>query len=366
MISPRQAVCIIMFFIFGSSVIMGINSTARQDSWISLLMVPFLMFPMLLVYGRIMRLFPEKDFFEAIEIIFGKVFGKLFIILMTWYALHLCALVLRNFSEFIEISFMPETPQVAIMIAMMLVTIYMSVSGIETMGRWSVGMLPFVLGVAMLTTALAVPKMDFTNILPVMEHSVKTIAGGSYKLFTFPFAETVLFLCLADSVRKKDSPYKIYIYAMIFSLLVLLMVILRNTFLLGPELLAAEYFPSFTTARIVDVGDFMARIEGTIAMNFILTGIVKITVCLIAAAKGMSKLFQTGNYRWLVFPMGMLTVAFSSIVYENAMEMFDFLEIYQYYAIPFEIIIPLLLWILAEIQARRQKQKILTPKEDLS
>jgi spore germination protein KB len=250
---------------------------------------------------------------------------------------------------------MPETPQVPIMIAMILVTIYMSVSGVETLGRWSIWMFSFVVFIVLVTTFLSVPKMDFSNILPVMEHSAKSIALGSYRLFAFPFAETVVFLCLADSVRKEDNPYKIYIYAILFSTLIFLVVLLRNIFLLGPQMLNTSFFPSFTTARIIDIGNSLARIEGSIAVNYILSGIVKITVCLIVAAKGIAKLFHTNNDRSIIFPMGLLMVAFSAIVYDSAMEMFDFLEIYQYYAIPFQIMIPLLIWVLAEIKARRHR-----------
>lgn len=355
MISPRLAICILALFIFGSSVILGVSCDAEQDSWISVILASILTLPMILVYARIMKLFPEKDVFEIIEIVFGKIFGKCFIFLLTWYGLHLCALVLRNFSEFVEISIMPETPQLPIMLIMIVVVIYMALSGVKTMGRWSIGVIPFILFVVVLTTALAMPKMDFSNIQPVLEHDFKTILAGSYKLFTFPLAETVLFLALADAVKKEDSSYRVYLYAIFFGTIVLLVVILRNLFLLGSEVMCAEYFPSYMAARIINVADFMARIEGTIAMNFILAGIVKMVVCLIAATKGLAHLFHLANYKRLVFPVALLSVALCVSIYDNAMEMFDFLDVYQYYAIPFQIIIPLLIWIFAEIKVRRQK-----------
>lgn len=366
MISSYQAICIIIFFIFGSSIVMGVSSDTAQDSWLALLLAVPMALPVLLVYARIIKLFPERDLFELIELLFGKIFGKAFILLITWYALHLCALVLRNFSEFVEISIMPETPQLPIMIMMILVVIYMAISGVETMGRWSVGMLPVIYLVVIVMTSLALPKMDFSNLLPVMEHDVKTIASASYKILTFPFGETVLFLCLADAVKRESSPYRIYGYAILISTFVLLVIIFRNTLLLGPEMLRAEYFPSYMAARIVNVGDFMARIEGSITMNFILAGIIKMTVCLIAAAKGMAHLFHLTSYRHIVFPMALLTVALCAIIYDNAMEMFDFLPVYQFYAIPFEIVIPLLIWLFAEKKAHRQKVTAVRQGESIS
>lgn len=48
----------------------------------------------------------------------------------------------------------------------------------------------------------------------------------------------------------------------------------------------------------------------------------------------------------------------SLIIYTNTMQMFEWLDIiYKYYAIPFEIILPLFIWITAEIKVRLRKQK---------
>ena len=354
-ISSRQAVCILCMFMFGSSVILGVSSAAAQDSWISLLMTPLLTLPMLLVYARIISLFPEKDFFEIVEIVLGKIAGKFIIFLMAWYALHLGALVLRNFSEFIKISFMGETPELATMIAMTLVVIYMMYSGIETMGKWSLVMLPVVVFVVILTTFLAINKMDITNLMPVMEHRFGTLAKGSYKLFTFPYAETVLFLCLAGSMKKTANPYKIYIYGILVGTALLFLVVMRNILLMGPDVLGAEAFPSYVAVRIISIGDFIARIEGSIAMNLILAGIIKISVCLLAATKGVASIFGIENYRNILFPISLTAVALAVIIYKSAMEMFAFLKIYQFYAIPFQILIPVLIWVAAEIKVRRQK-----------
>lgn len=354
-VSLRQAACIFVMFIFGSSVIMGVSTEAGQDSWLSLLMAQLLVLPIILVYARIMRLYPEMDIFEIIEIIVGKIGGKIIIILMSWYALHLCAMVVRNFSEFIKVTVLPETPQLNITVALILVAVYMSKSGIETMGKWSVIMLPIITLVVIFTTLLGLKRIDPTNLLPVMEHSLGEIAGSAYKIFAFPYAETVLFLYLAGSLKKKDSPYKLFTFSTLIATAIFLLVIIRNLLLLGPAVVSAKYYPSYTAVRIINIGDFLMRIEGSTALNFILAGVVKTTVCLIAASKGITRLFGLRNYMHIVFPLGLFVVALSTILYKNIKEGFDFVNTYQIYAIPFQIIIPVFIWILAEIKVRGDK-----------
>jgi spore germination protein KB len=66
--------------------------------------------PMLLVFSRILSLFPGEDLFAILDITLGKVMGKILAVLYVWYAFHVGALVLRNFGEFFNIIAMPETP----------------------------------------------------------------------------------------------------------------------------------------------------------------------------------------------------------------------------------------------------------------
>ncbi len=355
MISMRQAFCIIATFIWGSSVVMGGSSDAGQDSWISLLLAFAWALPLYFIYGRVMRLYPEKNIFEILQIVFGKIAGGIIILLISWYALHLCSVVLCNFSQFIEIVAMPETPQLPLIIVMLAVTTYLAMSGVETLGKWSIVSLPIILSVAFLTIVLALHHMDFSNIMPVGEHSFSDIANGSLGIFSFPFAETVLFLGIADSVKKQTNSYKLYVYATGFGALILLLVMLRNIELLG-SLTDIEYFPSYIAARIIDVGDILTRIEGTISMNFIVSGVTKITVCLLVAAKGIACLLGISSYRRILIPVSALVLALSTTLYTSAMQMFGFISIYPYYAMPFQVFIPVIVWLLGEIKIRRQKK----------
>jgi len=356
-IPGRQIIIILILFLFGSSVVMGVSTTAEQDAWITLLIGAALFIPVALVYARITRLYPEKDIFEICETVVGKIAGKIITVLFCLYAIHLTALVIRNFSEFFQIVALPQTPQLVMMIAVLLVTIYLARSGMETMGRWALVALVFVLFIVVFTIVFSIDKMDTENILPLMTHDLSEMATGSFEIFSFPYAETVLFLGMAGAIRKKDSPYKIYMYAILFGTMILLSIILRNLFVLGPAMISSNYFPSYTTARIVNVADFLSRIEGTISLNLILAGLVKITVCLMAASKGTARLFGIQDYRQVVMPVGLIALALCAIVYQNTMEMFAFIRFYPYYTLPFQIILPLVIWLAAEIKTRSHKKR---------
>jgi spore germination protein KB len=354
-ITSWQASCILVMFIFGSTLVFGIGNQAGQDTWITLLFTLAMAIPAVLIYARIISLLPGKDLFEIMEELFGRFFGKILIVLFSWYAIHLGASVLRNFTDFIQVVSLPETPQLPVAILMIAVVIYLTKSGVHILGKWAAITLTIIGAVIVFTVLFSLRSLDPTSILPVMDHSLGTITTAAFQQFALPFGETVLLLGIAGSLKKEDSPYKAYLYGILIAGFISLLTILRNIMLLGTPLMQAVYYPSFVAAKIINTGDFFARIESLISMNYLFAGVTKIALCLLAAAKGLTVLFNLQNYKKILAPACLLTLAFSATFYNSVMHLFDFVEYYYpIYAVPFQIIIPLLVWIGAELKAHKK------------
>lgn len=353
-LSPLYAKCIIIMFIIGSTVVLGVGTLTKQDAWMAVIIAMAYVIPFVLIYGRLVKLYPEQGLYEIIEAVTGKVFGTILIVLYTWYAFHLGTLVLRNFAEFIHVNMLRETPHSAMMILVIITAVYLTKSGLVAMGRFSLFTLVILIVVVIVTVLGSLNQMEIHFMQPVLAADAGALFEEGYNIFSFPLAETVLFLTAASAVRKEDSPYKIYLWSILFAGIILISIVVRNVLILGPEMVSTSYFPSFVAARIINIGDFFARIEGFISMNFILSGILKISCCLFAATTGIAKLAGITNFKRLILPVSMLMMAFCEIVYTNIMDMFAWFKIYRFYSIPFQIILPLLLWILAEIKAKKK------------
>lgn len=92
-----------------------------------------------------------------------------------------------------------------------------------------------------------------------------------------------------------------------------------------------------------------------IVVNFVFTGVTKIAVCLLFASKGIASIFGIKDYKHMVMPTGLLAMALCAIVYKSTMEMIDFNKVYLYYAFLFQVMIPLVIWITAEIKNKKKK-----------
>lgn len=362
----KQTLCIkkmsalLIIFMLGSTVIIGGTTTLEQDAWVSVIGGALMAIPMVIIYARISKLYPNKNIYEICIELFGKFFGRILVVLLTWYAFHLGALVLRNYAEFVNISSKPETPQLAIILSMIVVIVYLVKSGIKTMGRWSilvVLIIVFIIGMNFILSNADDNRFD--NLLPFLNHSVKRILTDSYSLFTFPYAETIVFLSFFDSLDKKFSPYKAFLWSLAITVFLLLIVTIRNITLLGPFMLRISMFPSYAAIRLINVGKFLTKIEGIAMINYILLGITKVAVTLLATVKGITCFFNLKDYKTMTIPVALLMTVLAIIVYPNVLEMFEFLSLgyYPIYVIPFQIVIPLLIWIMAEVKKKKTTSK---------
>ncbi|MES9144009.1 hypothetical protein ABEP44_12830, partial [Cutibacterium acnes] len=87
-------------------------------------------------------------------------------------------------------------------------------------------------------------------------------------------------------------------------------------------------------------------------------GLIKSSICIYVASIGFARIFKIKNHKSIVAPITLLMMHLACFIYENTMEMFEWAsQVYQYHAIPFQVIIPILTLIIAEIRFRISKKK---------
>lgn len=350
-ITDKEAICLLILFVIGTSLIIGIGGI-NNDAWLAGIIGIILSIPVLAIYARIISLFPRKSLYDILIAVFGKIIGRIVSVFYAIYAFHLGALVLRNFGEFIKIVAMPETPLFVPIFCIGLVAVIASRLGIEVIARTSTFFLPIVFFIIVIVGLFAIPQLHVNYLKPVLGHGIKPILSGGFAAFSFPFCETVVFMCVFSSLKTKKSPFKVYKLSILIAGLTIIIVTIRNIVVLG-DMLGSFYFPSYEAVSRIKIGDFLQRIEVTVSFVFFIGVLLKSSVCLLAAAKGAARLFNLKDYRTVVIQIGLLMIYFAYIVYSNSMMMkYWAFNIYPYYAFPVQVIIPIVLWIFAEVKTR--------------
>ncbi len=357
-ISDKQGINITTLFLFGSTLIMGTGGESKNSLWLAIILGLILAVPIVMVYGRISYRYPGRDLYDILQEVFGKITGKALSMIFIWFSFHLGSLVLRNFGEFMSTVGLPETPKIVPIIIFSLVCALGVKYGIEVIAKCSCFFIIIVISLLILFIILTIPNMEPENLLPIMGNGLAPILKGAFSVFTFPFGELVVFLLVFDSLSKPESAMKVYLKALFFGGFFIAFVGLRNVMVIG-ESIDNVYFPSYSAVSRINIGNFIQRLEVSVIIIFILSGFIKISICLLSSAKGLAKLFEFKDYRFLVIPVSLLMINLSDILFDNTMEMSEWSqEVWPYYAFPFQVILPIVILIAIEVKERFKKNKI--------
>lgn len=357
-ISDKQGIVLVVLFIMGSSLVIGGGAEAKQDVWIAVIVGMLSAIPILLMYARILYLFPGKDMFDIVNVIFGKIIGKGISLLYIWFAFHLGVLVLRNFGCFIQSVGLRNTPMIITLASIGFLSMWGIKEGIEVLGRWSEFFLPIILSLIIITLLLGISDMELSNLKPVLYDGFKPMMKGAFSFLTFPFAETIIFTMIFSNMKSKKSVYKIYMVGLLIGGGVLLLITLVEILILGSNIYSVIYAPFYFMVGRINVLNFIQRIEIIVSISFIIGGFIKVSVSLLAACRGITKVFGYKDYRFIVVPISLLMIILSYSIYNNVDDMARWaFEIWRYYAVPFQMILPILIFIGAEIKTRKNNKK---------
>lgn len=352
-ISERQAVILIILFIVGSTFLQGSAGLAKQDAWFAVFVAMSFSILLLLMYSRILSLFPEKDLFDILQILMGKYIGKIISILMIWFAFHDGTIIMTNLAEFSKTLVYDDTPIAVPMILFSLLLIWGLKEGIEVLGRWSEFFIFVVIIIFLAITALSIPQMDIDRLKPILSSGMTPVLRGAFSTFSYPFGETVVFTMVFSKISKTKSYKKTFMTGLLIGGGLVFIATLRNLLILGPETISRVYFPSTMAISLVRVGEILERLEMFVTIDFLICVFVKIIICIFAVCNGISKLFGFDDYKFIATPVTLLMLCFSFFVYKNIMDMsFWAFNIWQFYSFPFEVIIPFIVFIIAEVKTR--------------
>lgn len=356
-ISNFQLGALVIGFVFGSSVIISPGQEAGHDAWIAVVLGLAEGLLIVWVCTSLARQFKDKTLVEISSLVYGRILGKCIAVLFIWYLFHLGALVLDNYIRFFKLQIYPATPKAIGLLLLMLVCASTVNRGIEVLARCSQILAPITVLVAIFDTLLLIPHIYLDNLLPVLDISVGKLLLASHGAASFPFAETAVFLMVLAFVDKTEKAPAAVSRGLLAAGFILIMVVARNAAVLGP-MAAVTNYPSYLAAQVIDIGEVLTRLEVVVAINLITMGFIKISVLFYGTVLGLAQVFNLRSYHPIILPVGILMVIFALTNSGNTLDMFEFLDKgYPFYAVPFQIAIPLITLVVAKVRKLPQKSE---------
>ncbi len=196
--------------------------------------------------------------------------------------------------------------------------------------------------------------MNIDNIKPIYSEGSRPVFKAAFGLLSFPFGQLVASFAIAFSnFKHKHSSYKIYITGLLMGAFLLLINSLNTLLVLGIHIASNLHYLSYIAVSRINIGNFVKRAEVIIAISFILGGFVKISI-LLCTCKGIAKIFNFSDYKFIVIPITLLAINLSYFQYDSILSYSEFtIDIWPYFIFPFQTFLPIIIWITAEIKKNR-------------
>jgi len=363
-ISGIQIFWMIAAMELGMTLLMTMTSSlqaAKQDAWISMIIAGGIALFIAFVATQLAVLYPNQTLVQFTETILGKWIGKFVIVIymVQWYTI--IPIILRQFTDLIELLLLPSTPRAPIVILMVLLVVYVTYAGgIDGIGRCSEVLGPIIIVMVLLVLFFSLNNITFKQILPVYrDHGIMPIFNGALAPASY-LGHAVEFVMLAAFM---DNPSKgsryVYWGVLIANVLVVLstaMVVLT----IGINLLPTMWYPFFEMTRQISIFAFIENLDAIAIVIWISSVFIKLAIYMFITCYGTAQFLKIKNWRmliWFVAPF----VTILAIIPRNVTQSTThyLLNYWVPVVLPINMIgIPLLLLIISKIQKRRKRANL--------
>ncbi|WP_278523207.1 endospore germination permease [Clostridium cochlearium] len=357
-ISNKQIQLLIFSYCIGAYLLFSMGTGEKQNIWISSILAIIFTIPIVMMYGRIMNLYPGENIFTILEQVFGKVFGKVFNIIFIFHAFFLGAYILRDFADFIKVTALFSTPIIVPMICIGILSTWILTEGIEVLAAWAKFLIRIILISMTLIWIMLIPEMHISNLQPVFYADLKDILSQSLHLITFPFSEVVIFLNFFDHVDYNNKTKNVFIKPLILGGILVVLYTMINLMILGGELYSFFYYPSYESIKRLNLAGEFQRLEIIVSIAFNIIQFLEINFCVLGVSKGITKVFNFKNYRSTLIPIVILLIIFAYVMFGSAMESFEVAKkLWPAYGTVMQIILPFVIFIFASIKRKNKLPK---------
>lgn len=343
-ISVRQFQIFVFVFTIGSSVLYipsALAAEAKQDAWIAAGFGVVIGLLVVKLITSVAKLYPNLNFAQYTEVILGKWLGKLVNLAFFFNFYMISAFVLRDVGDFVITLLMPETPLQAILIIFIVVVIMGIRLGLETLARAAEIFYPGLIIMMLILLIALTPEFEFSNIQPLFESGVKTIVRSSLPFIAVPFFQFSVFLMIIPYVQKKKGAEKKFFSGALKAGILLIIFTVVSILVLGVDITARQFYPTFTLSEKINIGNILQRLEAVVAGIWLISIFFKLAICFYASVLSLAHTLKLKDYKVLTFPLGMILVVLSIVVYPNIVYTGEFIKWMFFYFGTMGLVIPI-------------------------
>ncbi len=340
----------ISYFLLGS-LFMGVGipnifSLSKQDSWLVSIFSSIISIIPLLILLFIINYKPDKNIFEKITYLFGKLLGNIINFILVIFMFLIFIIVIKSTTSFATTMYLTKTPSLYIGGIFITIAIYAVIKGIETIGRMS----EILFFISLITISLIFlglyPIFHFYELKPILSKGFTPIFTTSFKYIAYCLTPLILITVIPKNNITNKKKYHIYFWASMFWGLTYLF----HVFFLIPGVISAKLaelyrFPAYYVLRKISIGGVIDNVENFTSIHWYFDNFIFIVMCLYFFNRYIKSTFKIKKEKTLnlfIIFIGLISVYIANLFMKNPMTITKFMNKY----FPIYVFLPILIILL--------------------
>lgn len=228
-----------------------IFQNAGKDAWISILLGTLLGLIVLYIYNQIKKKLQNDTLENNLKNTF---LGKIYLVLLLIFYLYLMFIALMLLPLFVNSFYLTTTPKILVNIPFLILAIYLSFKGKNTLENLSNLLCVFSLIIILFFAISLTGYIDFNNLTPILSNGTNNIIKCSFIYASITSIPQIITINYSNDFKTTIKDY-------LLSSLTIFLIIFFTVIAMGEPLLKIYSFPEYTVLRQIKILNFIENIE---------------------------------------------------------------------------------------------------------
>ncbi|MFZ3171580.1 MAG: endospore germination permease [Carboxydocellales bacterium] len=355
-ITPQQLSLMLFLTILGDAIYFLPTAAAIQsgrDAWLSLCLSSLGGICFIMAIIHLMNRHPGKDIVEIAWQVAGKGLGS---VMIGWYWFHsfmACTYISREFSEFLTITIMPETPILVFIVILLAIAGLAVYQDIEVMAKATEFLFPIYLLGLLLINLLAIQNVSLLELVPLLEKGWKPVFLASIPFFAW-LGNVSYIMVLAPHIQSTKQLRALLSMTVLAAGAFMVTTLIITVGVFGIEQTAKMEFPFFHLGGQISVLGVLERLDPITMTIWIFGDFVHTMFFFYVTVYLLARLVGVVDYRPFVLPLVLVFSGLAITQFNNIMEIHTYGgSTYPLFAISAEVGIPLILMLLSYLRSNQ-------------
>ncbi|WP_248924564.1 GerAB/ArcD/ProY family transporter [Paenibacillus hamazuiensis] len=326
----------------------GVIHYSRESAWMSLLLSTGCTMLAAWLIGRLIDGYEGLTLFELLRKRLGSVVTGLIGVLLAVYYMVSLVDILHQFIDFVGDKLINRTPHAVVCLIIMAVVVYAVDRGLAVISHVST---IFICSsfIAMFVSWLLLSNLMHPSwSLPLVAAPASRIVQGGIAPLGW-LSEIALLLLIAPELRQPEKAKKVaYIAAAVCGLTVIAITVVA-VMIMGPDIPPLLNYPSFSIVGIVEIGEFMQRVDLLFISFWTGTMFLKTAMHYFGCLYCLKEALRLVRPRTLYFPLSCIACQISV---QTPIAVYKVFSLYNLYSQFFNVAFPGLIMLAAAVARR--------------